>query len=89
MGKSSEGYIGMVEGKRMNREKHCWKCNKGILAGEERSFFSHTLCEDCYIDATLENARKAPYLECGHSFMLRLRPGFDNRRLIKPEDNDN
>lgn len=65
----------------MKRMNHCSKCDKKLTGVEEKRHCSNTFCEDCYIEVILENARKAPYLECGHSFMLRLKPGFDNRRL--------
>ncbi len=63
--------------------KHCDNCKKDLMSGSETLHHSKIFCEDCYIDLILEKSRKAPYFECDHSFMLRLRPGFDNRRLFE------
>ncbi len=63
--------------------KKCDKCCQQIIHSEEKKCDSRILCEDCYIDVACEKNRKASYIECGHSFMLRLKPGFDNRRLLK------
>ena len=63
--------------------KNCDNCKIIINDGKERILRSKVLCEDCYINTFFDKARKTYYLECDHSFMLRLKPGFDNRRLIK------
>ncbi len=63
--------------------QQCDKCYKDLNSGDETAHLSKVYCEDCYIDLILEKSRKASYLECAHSFMLRLKPGFDNRRLFK------
>ncbi len=62
--------------------KQCECCNADIKDGEDMKYQAKILCEDCFIDLSFSKARKASYNECAHSFMLRLRPGFDNRRLF-------
>ncbi len=63
--------------------RYCDKCGKSLVLEEEMAHLSKTFCEDCYIELILEKSKKVSYLECDHSFMLRLKPGFDNRRLLE------
>ncbi len=66
--------------------QHCDKCRKSLVREEEKAHLTKTFCEDCYIELIMEKSKKVPYLECDQSFMLRLKPGFDNRRLITTDD---
>ncbi len=66
--------------------QHCDNCRKKLTGDEEKVHLSKAFCEDCYIELILDKDRKASYLECDHSFMLRLKPGFNNRRLINTVD---
>ncbi len=61
----------------------CERCKTAISDGDEMKYNSKIFCEDCYIDIFFEKAKKTYYLECDHSFMKRLKPGFDNRRLFE------
>ena len=62
--------------------KNCKNCRKKLIGDEIKVYLKKLYCEDCYIELILSKSRKAPYFECDHSFMLRLKPAFDNQRLM-------
>ena len=64
----------------------CDNCRMKLTGDEKNNHLNKTLCDECYIDLILKKSRKAHYLECAHSFMLRLKPGFDNRRLLSMDE---
>jgi len=62
--------------------RYCDNCKIKLTGNEIKVYLKKLYCEDCYIELILNKSRKAPYFECDHSFMLRLKPAFDNQRLI-------
>ncbi len=60
----------------------CHKCEKEIKKEEKKEHELKPVCEDCLVEILFNKNKKViAYNEDDSSFIRRLKPPFDNRRL--------